>query len=94
MWLMEAGIGRRLETEETSAMEGAEASLREMVQMDGSHHDCLKERAVVCADGYIDDATGGYLGDFYDYEGTFQRWRVSGVILNVRAGWPMSVYLG
>lgn len=44
----------------------------QMVQLDGSHHDWLENRApefvFMC---HIDDATNNTFGRFYDYEGTF-----------------------
>lgn len=41
-----------------------------MVQMDGSHHRWLEDRAPECVlMGYIDDATGNAFGLFYEYEG-------------------------
>lgn len=65
----------------------------EMLQMDGSHHDWFEGRGPKCVlMGYIDDATGGVYGRFYEYEGTipamdsFKRY-------STKYGLPMSVYL-
>ncbi len=65
----------------------------EMVQMDGSHHDWFEGRGPKCVlMGYIDDATGTVLGQFYEYEGTmpamesFKRYAK-------KYGLPVSVYL-
>jgi len=64
----------------------------ELVQMDGSHHDWLEERAAGCVlMGYVDDATGRVYARFYDYEGvypamdSFRRYIV-------RYGVPQAVY--
>ena len=65
----------------------------EMVQIDGSHHEWFEGRGPQCVlMGYIDDATGGAFGRFYDYEGTlpamdsFKRY-------SKKYGLPMKVYL-
>ena len=65
----------------------------EMVQVDGSHHDWLEGRGpqlVLMA--YVDDATGGVYGRFYDYEGTLPG--MDSFLRYVkRYGIPQSLYL-
>lgn len=64
-----------------------------MVQMDGSHHAWLEERAAkLVLMGYIDDATGKIYGRFFDYEGTLPAMGgLKGYIR--RHGIPGQVYL-
>ncbi len=65
----------------------------EMVQMDGSHHRWFEKRGPVCVlMGYIDDATGRVLAQFYAYEGTFPAMDSFKHYLK-RYGVPQSVYL-
>jgi len=68
-------------------------SFGEMVQIDGSHHKWLENRAPECVlMGHIDDATGRMSGKFYNYEGTkpamdsFKRYII-------KYGIPLYVYL-
>jgi hypothetical protein len=64
-----------------------------MVQVDGSQHDWLEGRGpqlVLMA--YVDDATGGVYGRFYDYEGTLPG--MDSFLRYVkRYGIPQSLYL-
>lgn len=69
------------------------ASLGEMVQMDGSHHDWLEGRGPgLVLMGYIDDATGRVFARFYDYEGTFPAMD-SFLRYTRRYGLPQSIYV-
>ena len=64
-----------------------------MIQVDGSHHDWLEGRGpqlVLMA--YVDDATGGVYGRFYEYEGTLPG--LDSFLRYVkRYGIPQSLYL-
>ena len=65
----------------------------EMVQMDGSHHEWFEGRGPQCVlMGYIDDATGGAFGRFYDYEGTLPAMDSFKCYIK-KYGLPMKVYL-
>lgn len=64
----------------------------EMVQMDGSQHDWLEDRAPKCVlMAYIDDATGRVCGRFYEYEGTIPAMDSFKRYIR-RYGIPISIY--
>jgi transposase len=94
LWLIEAGVpykGRK--KRKHRQWRERKASLGEMIQMDGSHHDWLEGRGPeLVLMGYIDDATNRVFARFYDYEGTlpaldsFKRYIT-------RYGIPQSLYL-
>jgi transposase len=68
-------------------------SFGQMVQMDGSHHKWLEERAPECVlMGYIDDATGNAFGLFYEYEGLMPAMDSFRKYIE-KYGIPRSVYL-
>jgi len=67
--------------------------LREMVQMDGSHHDWLEGRGPpLVLMGYIDDATNRFFGRFYDYEGVYPAMDTLERYIRLY-GVPVSLYL-
>jgi len=66
---------------------------REMVQMDGSHHDWFEGRSKPCVlMGYIDDSTSRVYARFYAYEGTFPAMDSFKRYI-VKHGIPASIYL-
>ena len=71
-WLIEEELWKkRRKGREHRHWRERKAYFGEMIQMDGSHHDCLEGRGpelVIMA--YIDDATNTAFARFYDYEGT------------------------
>ncbi len=68
-------------------------SFGHMVQMDGSHHPWLENRAPECVlMGYIDDATGNAFGLFYEYEGLMPAMDSFRKYVE-KYGIPQSVYL-
>src|SRR5512137_661894 len=93
-WLIEAGDwkkarkrGRHRQWRERKGHRG------EMVQIDGSHHAWFEDRGPECVlMGYIDDATGGAFGRFYDYEGTMPAMDSFKRYIRKR-GLPLKVYL-
>ncbi|MDI6799909.1 MAG: hypothetical protein QMD53_04455 [Actinomycetota bacterium] len=65
----------------------------EMIQMDGSDHDWLKDRGPrLTLMGFVDDATGSVSGRFYEHEGTLSAMGALRRYIEIY-GIPQSIYL-
>ena len=93
-WLIEAGDWKRARKRRRHRQWRERKGHRgEMVQIDGSHHAWFEDRGDPCVlMGYIDDATGGVFGRFYDYEGTMPAMDSFKRYIRKR-GLPLKVYL-
>jgi len=93
-WLIEAGDWKRVrKTRRHRQWRERKGYRGEMVQIDGSHHAWFEDRGDPCVlMGYIDDATGGPFGRFYDYEGTMPAMDSFKRYIR-RRGLPLKVYL-
>jgi len=93
-WFLKDGIGyKKRKSKKHYTWRPRKECFGQMVQLDGSHHRWLEDRAQKCVlMGYIDDATGRVFGSFYEYEGvmpamdSFRRYIK-------KHGIPQSVYL-
>lgn len=93
-WLIEAGDWKKARKRRRHRQWRERKGHRgEMVQIDGSHHAWFEDRGPECVlMGYIDDATGGVFGRFYDYEGTMPAMDSFKRYIRKR-GLPLKVYL-
>ena len=93
-WLIEAGDWKKVRKHRGHRQWRERKGHRgEMVQIDGSHHAWFEDRGPECVlMGYIDDATGGVFGRFYDYEGTMPAMDSFKRYIRKR-GLPLQVYL-
>jgi transposase len=93
-WLIEAGDWKKVRKRRRHRQWRERKGHRgEMVQIDGSHHAWFEDRGPECVlMGYIDDATGGVFGRFYDYEGTMPAMDSFKRYIRKR-GLPLKVYL-
>ena len=93
-WLIEAGDWKRVRKRRRHRQwRERKEHPGELVQMDGSHHAWFEDRGDPCVlMGYIDDATGGVFGRFYDYEGTMPAMESFKRYIRKR-GLPLKVYL-
>jgi transposase len=94
LWFKEAGIEyKKRKAPKHRSWRPRRDSFGQMVQMDGSHHRWLEERAPECVlMGYIDDATGNAFGLFYEYEGRLPAMDSFREYIK-KYGIPQSVYL-
>ncbi len=94
LWLNEAEIGyKKRRARKHRRWRERKASLGELVQIDGSHHDWFEGRGPKCVFmGYIDDATGTVYGRFYGHEGVIPAMDSMKRYIQ-RYGIPQSVYL-
>ena len=94
IWLIESGYWKKKRKGKAHRRwRERKSHFGEMVQMDGSHHDCFEGRVSKCVlMGYIDDATGEAFGRFYEYEGTIPAMESFRRYIE-RYKIPMSIYL-
>ena len=95
LWLIQEGLrqAKRLSAPKERTWRARKDHLGEMTQMDGSHHDWLEGRGPkLVLMGYIDDATGQFFGEFFDYEGTVPAMESLKSYIH-RHGIPRSIYL-
>lgn len=95
LWLIKEGLwkAKRLSKPKERTWRSRKDHPGEMIQMDGSHHDWLEGRGPkLVLMGYIDDATGRFFGEFFDYEGTFPAMESLKSYIR-RQGLPRSIYL-
>lgn len=95
LWLIKEGLweSKKLSKPKDRTWRARKDRLGEMIQMDGSHHDWLEGRGPkLVLMGYIDDATGHFFGEFFDYEGTVPAMESLKNYIH-RHGLPRSIYL-
>jgi len=92
-WLLEKGVDHfRRRKRPHRAWRERKASVGELVQLDGSHHDWFEGRGPRCVLlAYIDDASSRVWARFYEYEGTVPALDSFGRYVR-RYGLPLAVY--
>lgn len=94
-WMIQAGLwqARRRRAKRVHLPRERRASLGELVQIDGSHHDWFEGRGLrCCLIAFIDDATGRVLGaQFFEQETTQGYLEVLHTLVQ-RLGVPLALY--